>query len=158
MEAKGIMKACTVLIWLVLATIQGVKMNGIDDKTTTTQDVPAFHNAAPQGHEGDALDVKQFADDPKMRTVYGRANEARDVLYQLPCYCKCTRYLKHTSLLSCYREKHATTCDICQKEAIFAYEKAKKGESVAQIRQEVIKGDWKDVNVEDYVSSQTSKK
>jgi hypothetical protein len=156
--AKSTMKFCTVLIWVILATIQGVKMSGIDDKATAQQDVPAFHNAPPQGHEGDALDVKQFANDPKMRTVYGRADEARNVLYQLPCYCKCTRYLKHTSLLSCYREKHATTCDICQKEAIFAYEKAKKGESVAQIREEVVKGDWKDMNVDSYVSSQQDKK
>lgn len=152
------MKISTILIWLIVATLQGVKMNGSDNKPTTEQEVPAFHNAPPEGHDADALDLKEFESDPKMSTVYGRANESRKVLYQLPCYCKCTKYLHHASLLNCYREKHATTCEICQKEAIYAFEQSKKGQTVEQIRQDVIKGSWKDVNVDTYVASQQDKK
>jgi hypothetical protein len=152
------MKICSICIWIIVVALQGVKMSGSDQITATTQDVPAFHNSAPTGHDADALDAKEFNTDPKMHTIYDRANQSRKVLYQLPCYCKCTRYLKHTSLLSCFREKHATTCEICQKEALYAYDQTKKGQTVAQIRKEVVKGSWKTVDVDAYVSSSQDKK
>jgi len=139
-------------------TLPTAGSRGGEDKGAPPE-VPPYHHAPPQGHEADSLkDLKEFASDPKMSLVYGRANQARKVLYQLPCFCKCSRYIGHTSLLSCFRGKHATTCDICQKEAIYAYEQAKNGQSVDQIRQDIINGRWKEVSMETYLASHTSKK
>jgi Protein of unknown function with PCYCGC motif len=151
------MKIILGCVLLGFFTLQGAGTSGSDDKATP--EVPPYHKTAPRGRDADSLkDLKQFKSDPKMNLLYGRANQVRKVLYQLPCFCKCSRYIGHTSLLSCFREKHATTCDICQKEAIYAFEQAKKGQSVDQIRQDIISGRWKEVDMEAYVALYTGKK
>jgi hypothetical protein len=151
------MKVITLLVLLGMMVLQG---NGgtREDNKAASQQVPPYHNAAPRGREAAALDVREFAGDPKMKVLYGQANRVRKVLYQLPCYCKCSRYLHHGSLLACYREKHATTCDTCQKESIYAFEQAQAGKSVEQIRQEIVKGAWKDIDVDAHVAAQQNRK
>ena len=152
------MKTIVGVLFLGLLTLQTARSIGAEDKTAPPE-VPPYHHSPPQGHEADVLkDLKEFSSDPKMGLIYNRANQARKVLYQLPCFCKCSRYIGHTSLLSCYREKHATTCDVCQKEAIFAYEQSKKGQSVEQIRQDIISGKWKDINMEAYLASEAHRR
>jgi hypothetical protein len=37
-------------------------------------------------------------------------------------------------------------------EAIFAYEQTRKGESATQIRKEIIGGDWRKLNSQDYAT------
>ena len=59
----------------------------------------------------------------------------------------------HKSLLDCYLSEHASGCDECRKEAIFAYEQTRKGKTPTQIRNAIIRGDWKSVNLSLYSSS-----
>ena len=53
--------------------------------------------------------------------VYQQAGKIGNVLYQLPCNCRCDRALGHTSLRSCYEGLHGTECSTCAKEAFYAY-------------------------------------
>ena len=60
--------------------------------------------------------------------VYQQAIKIGNVLYQLPCNCRCDRALGHTSLRSCYENAHGTECSTCAKEAFFAYSQTKAGQ------------------------------
>jgi hypothetical protein len=78
------------------------------------------------------------------------AGKVRNVLYQQPCYCYCDRNEGHHSLYDCFLTDHASSCSTCRMEAIFAYEQTRKGETAAQIRKEIIAGDWHKLNPQDY--------
>lgn len=56
-----------------------------------------------------------------------------DVLSKIPCYCGCVG-VGHTSLKDCFLDAHGSMCDLCQYEALEAYDMVKKGTPVAQIR------------------------
>ena len=84
------------------------------------------------------LDPKQFPD-ALSRNVYALAAKIKPVLYQQPCYCYCDRHAGHKSLLDCFAGTHGSECDICQKEAIFAYQQTQKGKTPSQIRAAIIR-------------------
>lgn len=65
---------------------------------------------------------------------YRIAGEIPDVLDSLYCYCDCKRHSGHKSLLTCYVDEHAAYCDICQDEALMAYDLHMKGMSAKAIR------------------------
>ncbi len=71
--------------------------------------------------------------------TYRIAKEIPEVLDSLYCYCHCKRTIGHKSLLSCFTDQHAAYCDICQEEAIRAYELYKKGEDILSIRKAIDK-------------------
>jgi hypothetical protein len=75
--------------------------------------------------------------------AYRAAKAIPKVLAQQPCYCHCDRNMGHRSLLDCFAGKHASECDICVKEALFAMQEHRKGRAPEQIRAEIIRGDWK---------------
>jgi hypothetical protein len=56
----------------------------------------------------------------------------------------------HGSLLDCYVDKHASVCLLCKKEAVFTYNEWKQGKTASQIRQEIIDGKWKAVDLSKY--------
>ena len=72
----------------------------------TNEDVPAYHAAAPvMGKKLPALlSGKQVTGPlfqyPWQKAVYADAAKVPNVLYQLPCYCRCDRAMGHTSLHS----------------------------------------------------------
>src|SRR5215472_19113546 len=55
----------------------------------------------------------------QVRKAYEIAKAMPEVLAQQPCYCYCKRK-GHHSLLDCFVSDHASDCDICVREAIFA--------------------------------------
>jgi hypothetical protein len=112
-------------------------------------DVPAFHASRPKGPLPETLDPSQFAD-MQTQNVYALAAKVKSIIYQLPCYCHCDKKIGHTSLLSCYTDRHAAVCALCQKEAVLAYTESKKGKTPTQIRKEIIDGKWKDVDLSIY--------
>jgi hypothetical protein len=79
----------------------------------------------------------------KVAQAYQIAREYRDLLDVIYCYCYCEKTLGHKSLLSCYVDRHAANCDICEDEAIFAASLYKKGFDMVQVRQAVDKKFWK---------------
>lgn len=112
-------------------------------------DVPAYHMNLPKEPLPKTLEPSQFHD-VQTQNVYALAAKEKDILYQQPCYCHCDKDIGHTSLLSCYTDRHASVCALCQKEAVLAYTESKKGKTAAQIRKEIIDGKWKDVDLSQY--------
>jgi hypothetical protein len=112
---------------------------------------PPYHHAPPKGSLPATLRPDQFSD-PVVRNCYALAATIKKTLYQLPCYCPCWRTEGHKSLLDCYITKHASLCDWCQQEAVYAYLQQRKGLSVAEIRAGIEKGEWKKVNLAQFSS------
>jgi hypothetical protein len=84
---------------------------------------------------------------PYQTKAYELAAKIPVVLHEQPCYCYCDR-MGHNSLHSCFEGTHGAQCDTCLKELFYAYAQTKKGKTAAQIRQGIIKGEWKQVNLE----------
>lgn len=80
------------------------------------------------------------------QVAYDLAAKIPGVLYQLPCYCYCDK-IGHKSLRTCYESDHAAHCSTCLKEAYFAYFETKKGKTAKQIREEIIKGGFTNVDL-----------
>ncbi len=111
---------------------------------------PAFHTAAPaKGTElPPILTLAQLADagaptQPAQKESYKAAVKASAALYQMPCYCYCDRGHGHTSLRSCFESAHGANCSTCMQEALYTYQQSKKGWSTQMIRDGIIKGDFK---------------
>ena len=84
---------------------------------------------------------------PYQTHAYELAAKIPVVLHQQPCYCYCDR-MGHNSLHSCFENTHGAQCAICLKELYYSYVEHKKGKSAAHIRKGVIKGEWKQVNLQ----------
>ena len=117
-------------------------------------DVPAYHPAAPLKVSalpailsGAQLTGENFRY-PWQVHVYQQAARMGNVLYQLPCFCRCDRALGHTSLRSCYEGLHGTECSTCAKEAFFTARQLKLGKSVAQIRDAIIRHEYETIDLE----------
>ena len=113
---------------------------------------PAYHAHAPSKDAKlpDLLTKDQLwgdnAQEPYQTHAYELAAKIQAVLYQEPCYCYCDR-MGHKSLRSCFESTHAAECSICLKELYFTYMQHKKGKTAQQIRQGIIHGDWKSVDL-----------
>lgn len=79
--------------------------------------------------------------------AYQIAQRIPSVLAQQPCYCHCDRGAGHRSLLDCYRDKHGAECLICTKEAVLAGRLHGEGVPPSKIRESIIRGDWRDIDV-----------
>lgn len=115
-------------------------------------EVPPYHAHSPRGPLPQVLPWREFASNPWAANAYRMAAQIRPVLYQLPCYCGCNRELGHTCLLDCFTraDKHASICDTCMKEAIFAYQRTMEGVNARTIRAEIMKGKWTKVDLAQY--------
>jgi hypothetical protein len=120
----------------------------------TQNEVPAYHPNPPakgqklvpiaSGAQLDQMNLKyEF-----QRRAYEAAAKVPRVLYQLPCYCYCDRSAGHTSLHSCFEGDHGAHCSTCLQEAFYAYQMAKKGKSAKQIREGVMRGDYKSIELQ----------
>jgi hypothetical protein len=155
MNRHSIVAATAILLaatWLAMAPPSpGRPRPQADAPHTHTADVPAYHKSPPRGPLPDTQDPKQFPD-PVNQNVYTLSARIKKILYQQPCYCMCDHGYGHQSLLDCYVSTHAAVCSICRMEAVYAYEQFGKGKSAAQIRQGIIKGEWKKVDMSKYAS------
>ncbi len=79
--------------------------------------------------------------------AYELADKIPGVINQLPCYCYCER-IGHKSLHTCFESEHGAHCGICMKEAYYAFQQTKLKKTPAQIRDGIIKGDWKSIDLE----------
>lgn len=117
-------------------------------------DVPAYHASAPLKVSslppilnGSALSGPNFQYSWQVH-VYQKAAQVSNVLYQLPCNCRCDRALGHTSLRSCFEGLHGTECSTCAKEGLFAYQQTKLGKTPAQIRAAIAHHDYESIVLE----------
>lgn len=116
--------------------------------------VPAYHAAPPpkSAKLPPILTQKQLQDYgltlPAQREAYKAAAKASSLLYQMPCYCYCDRHEGHKSLRSCFEGTHGANCGTCSQEALYTYQMSKKGWSARQIRDGIIRGDFKQIDLE----------
>jgi Protein of unknown function with PCYCGC motif len=115
--------------------------------------VPAYNaGPPPKGAKlPDILGKEQLwgenAQYPFQTRGYELASKIPAVLHQQPCYCYCDR-IGHNSLHSCFESTHGAQCATCLKELYYSYSLHQKGKTAAQIRQGIIKGEWKQVNLQ----------
>jgi hypothetical protein len=112
---------------------------------------PAYHKHGPSAALPATLDAKQFANDRRAFVAYTLASRIPDILYQQPCFCRCNTFAGHESLFDCFRERHASWCYGCESETVFCYEKQKAGQTAAKIRKALLRGDWKSLDLDQYV-------
>lgn len=117
-------------------------------------DVPAYHPSAPLRVSelppllsGSKLTGENFRY-PWQVHVYQQAAKVSNVIYQLPCNCRCDRALGHTSLRSCFEGLHGTECSTCAKEGFYAYQQTKLGKTPAQIRAGIAHHDYESIDLE----------
>lgn len=117
-------------------------------------DVPAYHPSAPLKVSGlppilsgSKLTGENFQY-PWQAHVYQEAAKVGNVLYQLPCNCRCDRALGHTSLRSCFEGLHGTECSTCAKEGFYAYQQTKLGKTPAEIRAAIAHHDYESIDLE----------
>jgi hypothetical protein len=79
----------------------------------------------------------------KTARAYKVARENRELLDSMYCYCNCKKTISHKSLLSCFTDKHAVDCQICQDQAFYAASRFQGGDDIAQVRFAVDKKFWK---------------
>jgi len=128
-----------VVVLAVMAVAQGDK-------------VPAYNTAPPKpGELLPILPADQRAGElykfPYQVHAYELAAKIPGVINQLPCYCYCER-IGHKSLHTCFESAHGAHCGICMKEVYYAFEQTKLKKTASQIREGIIKGDWKSIDLE----------
>jgi hypothetical protein len=84
---------------------------------------------------------------PYQTHAYELASRIPAVLHQQPCYCYCDR-MGHNSLHSCFEGAHGAQCATCLKELYYSYVEHKRGKTSKQIRAGIIRGEWKQVNLD----------
>ena len=114
--------------------------------------VPAYNTAPPSpGEVLPILPKDQLTGDlfkyPYQVHAYELAAKIPGVINQLPCYCYCER-IGHKSLHTCFESNHGAHCGICIKEVYYAYQQTKLKRTPEQIRDGIIKGDWKAIDLE----------
>jgi hypothetical protein len=119
--------------------------------TPAKPQLPPYHDSAPKTPLPATQDPKQFPD-VETQNIYALAAKEKPVLYQEPCFCHCNREVGHESLLDCFVDTHAAGCLLCKKEAVLSYDETKQGKTAAQIRQDLIDGKWKAVDLTKYDS------
>jgi hypothetical protein len=111
--------------------------------------LPPFHTSAPKSGLPVTLDPHQFPE-IENQNLYALAAKEKALLYQEPCFCHCDREVGHGSLLDCYVDNHASVCLLCKKEAVLTYNESLQGKTAAQIRQDIIDGKWKTIDLSKY--------
>ena len=84
---------------------------------------------------------------PYQTHAYELAAKIPTVLHRQPCYCYCDR-MGHNSLHSCFENAHGARCSTCLKELYYSYRQHQKGKTATQIRAGIIKGEWKQIDLE----------
>jgi hypothetical protein len=87
------------------------------------------------------------AQNPYQTHAYDLAAKIPVVLHQQPCYCYCDR-MGHNSLHSCFESTHGAQCATCLKELYYSYQQHQRGRTAAQIRSGIIKGEWKQIDLQ----------
>jgi hypothetical protein len=113
--------------------------------------VPAYNSGPTKSDQAPILPKDQLWGEafqyPYQAKAYLLAAKIPGVINQIPCYCYCER-MGHNSLHTCFESTHGAHCGICMKELFYAYEQTKLKKTPAQIRAGIIKGEWKDLDLD----------
>ena len=114
--------------------------------------VPAYRDPAPAASQlMPILPADQRVGEnfryPYQVHAYELATKIPVVITQLPCYCYCER-IGHSSLHTCFESDHGAHCVVCMKEVFYAYQQTKLERTPAQIRDGIINGKWKAIDLQ----------
>ena len=147
---KSLLKRPSILAVL----IAGLTAASYAQWSNPSDDVPAYHPSAPLKVSalppilaGAKLTGENFRY-PWQTHVYEKAAKVGNVLYQLPCNCRCDRALGHTSLRSCFEGLHGTECSTCAKEGFYAYQQSRLGKTPAQIRAGIARHEYESIDLD----------
>lgn len=132
-----------------MTATSGSSQQGSAPQAEADDSIPAYHTQAPKGELPETLKPDYFPN-PLVKNAYTVAAKIKKTLYQQPCYCHCDRSKGHTSLLDCFASEHGSGCGTCIYEDFYAYEQTNKGKTAAQIREGIIKGEWKSMDAAKY--------
>jgi hypothetical protein len=138
------------LAFLFLATMT---MSAMWTAPVDQGEVPAYNSAPPpKGTKLPPILTKADLWDndakyPYQTHAYELAAKIPAILHQQPCYCFCDR-MGHNSLHSCFENTHGARCDVCLKELYYSYQQHKNGKTAKQIRAGIMKGEWKQIDLE----------
>jgi hypothetical protein len=118
-------------------------------------DVPAYNASAPRKGQTlppiltpDNVVVQPGKYAAMQKHAYVLAAKIPRVIHQQPCYCYCDRGHGHNSLHSCFESEHGANCSACLKEVYYAYKMTKLKRTPTQIREGIIAGEWKAIDLE----------
>jgi len=140
--------AASVALFIVVTLVSAPWLQSESDDSVPLFNPPAAKNEKlPPILPADQLSGAN-ARYPYQTHAYELAAKIPKVLYQQPCYCYCDRGMGHTSLHSCFAGTHGAECAICLKELYYTYSMNKQGKTARQIREGIIKGDWKQIDLQ----------
>ncbi len=84
--------------------------------------------------------------------AYQLAAKITHLIYQQPCYCRCDRNMQHKSLHSCFSSTHGAECYTCLQELYYSYQMFKLKKTASQIRQGIMHGDYRSVDLKTAIS------
>src|SRR5215467_12666990 len=148
-SAMVLVGAALALTFVPRPAASGSSRQGSATEAGSDYGVPAFHAEAPKGELPATMNPELF-NQTIVQNAYAVAAKIKKTLYQQPCYCHCDRSKGHTSLLDCFASEHGSGCGTCIYEDFYTYEQAHKGKTAAQIREGIIKGEWKSVDAAKY--------
>src|SRR5215831_15164524 len=91
-----------------------------------TAGIPPYFQRIDDARPFPATLTPEWSKQSQVRKAHQIARAMPEVLAQQPCYCYCKRK-GHRSLLDCFASDHASDCDICVREAIFAGQERENG-------------------------------
>ncbi len=122
--------------------------------TDPQDDIPAYHPQPPAKDQvlppimsGAQLTGPFFREKWQVE-VYKEAAQIPNVLYQLPCYCRCDRALGHSSLHSCFEGTHGAICSTCAQEGAYAYKMTKLGKTPKEIRAGIERKEFQSIDLD----------
>ncbi len=151
-RSKSMHRALTLTLLLVV-TLTMTSLWAAPQGEEEEAGIPAYHaGPPPKGTKLPAILTKDQlwgadAQYPYQTHAYELASRIPVVLHQQPCYCYCDR-MGHNSLHSCFEGTHGARCATCLKELYYSYQQHKAGKTAAQIRAGIIKGNWKQIDLE----------
>ena len=121
-------------------------------QSESDEGVPHFNTAPAASAKLDPILTKDqlWGDNAQFRYqthAYELAAKIPKVLYQQPCYCYCDRSMGHKSLHNCFSGTHGAQCGTCLRELYYTYSMNKQGKTARQIREGIIRGDWKSIDL-----------
>ncbi len=124
-----------VLLMVITIGLFACNKKTTNNKLTTKQPTLNSYPKAPGGENRPILPASMYKG--KAAKAYKLAKEIPHVLDKVFCYCYCEYHpkIKHKSLKSCFATDHGANCNICQNQAIMAYELYKQGLSTDKIVQ-----------------------
>ncbi len=143
------MKQVLLSLTLGLATVAGYAQwsNPADDIPAYHPDPPAHGTELPAVLSGSQLTGPYYRY-PWQVKVYQQAAKVPNVLYQLPCYCRCDKALGHTSLHSCFEGTHGAICTTCAKEGAYAYKMTQLGKTPKEIRDGIERKEYEQIDLD----------